>query len=145
MCAGLAEELHLPPDAPGGMVDYRRTLSLSFFFKFYLTVLLKLGKDHPEDVSVGPVQSTDSLQHFCMGIWVAGVDEIVLWSKWRTCFFPVDMKGQRSRTRDIAQGATRRWDPTEWLRGRALGWVLVTSMSLAHMRTYIVHNSKSQL
>lgn len=65
VCAGLAEELHLPPDAPGGMVDFRRTLTLSFFFKFYLTVLQKLGKEHPEDVSVGPGQSTDSLQHFC--------------------------------------------------------------------------------
>lgn len=82
MCAGLAEELYLPPDAPGGMVDFRRTLTLSFFFKFYLTVLHKLGKDHPEDVSVGPGQSTDSLQHFCLGIWVAGVDETVLWTRW---------------------------------------------------------------
>lgn len=49
VCAGLAEEMHLPPDAPGGMVDFRRTLTLSFFFKFYLTVLQKLGKEHPED------------------------------------------------------------------------------------------------
>lgn len=51
VCAGLAEELQLPPDAPGGMVEFRRTLTLSFFFKFYLTVLQKLGKEHPEDVS----------------------------------------------------------------------------------------------
>ncbi|XP_070285048.1 xanthine dehydrogenase/oxidase isoform X1 [Myotis yumanensis] len=49
VCAGLAEELYLAPDAPGGMVDFRRTLTLSFFFKFYLTVLHKLGKEHPED------------------------------------------------------------------------------------------------
>ncbi|KAM9177432.1 xanthine dehydrogenase/oxidase-like [Dugong dugon] len=49
VCAGLAEELHLPPDAPGGMVEFRRTLTLSFFFKFYLTVLQKLGKEDSED------------------------------------------------------------------------------------------------
>uniref|UniRef100_A0A2K5J9B5 Xanthine dehydrogenase/oxidase n=1 Tax=Colobus angolensis palliatus TaxID=336983 RepID=A0A2K5J9B5_COLAP len=49
VCAALAEELHLPPDAPGGMVDFRRTLTLSFFFKFYLTVLRKLGQENPED------------------------------------------------------------------------------------------------
>lgn len=53
MCAGLAEELHLSPDAPGGMVEFRRTLTLSFFFKFYLTVLQKLGKGNLENVSVG--------------------------------------------------------------------------------------------
>ncbi|XP_028905631.1 xanthine dehydrogenase/oxidase-like isoform X2 [Ornithorhynchus anatinus] len=44
VCAGLEEELRLAPDAPGGKVEFRRTLTLSFFFKFYLTVLLKLSK-----------------------------------------------------------------------------------------------------
>ncbi|XP_033106657.1 xanthine dehydrogenase/oxidase-like [Anneissia japonica] len=34
----LADEMSLPPDAPGGMVEYRQSLVLSFFFKFYLTV-----------------------------------------------------------------------------------------------------------
>lgn len=50
VCAGLAEELHLAPDAPGGMVEFRRTLTLSFFFKFYLTVLQKLGRADLEDM-----------------------------------------------------------------------------------------------
>ncbi|XP_036603994.1 xanthine dehydrogenase/oxidase isoform X1 [Trichosurus vulpecula] len=45
VCASLAEELSLEPDAPGGMIDFRRTLTLSFFFKFYLTVLQKLNKE----------------------------------------------------------------------------------------------------
>ncbi|XP_004451136.2 xanthine dehydrogenase/oxidase isoform X2 [Dasypus novemcinctus] len=49
VCASLAEELHLPHNAPGGMVEYRRTLTLSFFFKFYLTVLKKLGKADSKD------------------------------------------------------------------------------------------------
>ncbi|XP_004627432.1 xanthine dehydrogenase/oxidase [Octodon degus] len=49
VCRELAEELHLEPNAPGGMVDFRRTLTLSFFFKFYLTVLQKLGNVNPED------------------------------------------------------------------------------------------------
>ncbi|XP_012925612.1 xanthine dehydrogenase/oxidase isoform X4 [Heterocephalus glaber] len=49
VCKELAEELHLEHNAPGGMVDFRRTLTLSFFFKFYLTVLQKLGKGNPED------------------------------------------------------------------------------------------------
>ncbi|XP_037384165.1 xanthine dehydrogenase/oxidase isoform X1 [Talpa occidentalis] len=49
VCAGLAEELYLSPDAPGGMVNFRRTLTVSFFFKFYLTVLQKLGKQDADD------------------------------------------------------------------------------------------------
>ena len=32
----------LDPSVPGGMVPYRRTLTLSLFYKFYLTVLQKL-------------------------------------------------------------------------------------------------------
>lgn len=32
----------LDPSAPGGMVTYRRTLTLSLFYKFYLSVLQKL-------------------------------------------------------------------------------------------------------
>ncbi|XP_069464775.1 xanthine dehydrogenase/oxidase-like isoform X2 [Ambystoma mexicanum] len=44
-CQLLAEEMSLSPDAPGGMVAFRRTLTLSFFFKFYLTVHEKLAKD----------------------------------------------------------------------------------------------------
>ncbi|XP_028907660.1 xanthine dehydrogenase/oxidase-like [Ornithorhynchus anatinus] len=44
MCAGLEEELRLAPDARGGKVEFRRTLTLSFFFKFYLSVLQKLNK-----------------------------------------------------------------------------------------------------
>ncbi|GAB0187485.1 xanthine dehydrogenase/oxidase [Grus japonensis] len=45
-CRLLAGEMDLSPSAPGGMVDFRRTLTLSFFFKFYLTVLQKLSKNH---------------------------------------------------------------------------------------------------
>uniref|UniRef100_A0A8C2TX93 Xanthine dehydrogenase/oxidase n=1 Tax=Coturnix japonica TaxID=93934 RepID=A0A8C2TX93_COTJA len=43
-CRLLAGEMDLSPSAPGGMVEFRRTLTLSFFFKFYLTVLQKLSK-----------------------------------------------------------------------------------------------------
>ncbi|KAM4711210.1 xanthine dehydrogenase/oxidase [Anableps anableps] len=41
-CSSLAEEMSLDASAPGGMVTYRRTLTLSLFYKFYLTVLQKL-------------------------------------------------------------------------------------------------------
>uniref|UniRef100_K7FMW0 Xanthine dehydrogenase/oxidase n=1 Tax=Pelodiscus sinensis TaxID=13735 RepID=K7FMW0_PELSI len=54
-CHLLAEEMNLSPSAPGGMVDFRRTLTLSFFFKFYLTVLQKLdselnGNNNPHEL-----------------------------------------------------------------------------------------------
>ena len=34
----LSKELQLAFDAPGGMSEYRKSLVISFFFKFYLTV-----------------------------------------------------------------------------------------------------------
>ncbi|KAL4238443.1 hypothetical protein ACF0H5_003151 [Mactra antiquata] len=42
VCRLLAEDLPLQPGAPGGMVEYRRTLTISFFFKFYLSVQMQL-------------------------------------------------------------------------------------------------------
>ncbi|KAM8946598.1 xanthine dehydrogenase/oxidase isoform 2-T2 [Pelodytes ibericus] len=44
-CLLLAKEMALSPSAPGGMVEFRQTLTLSFFFKFYLIVLKKLSLD----------------------------------------------------------------------------------------------------
>ncbi|KAK6983521.1 hypothetical protein BgiMline_018962, partial [Biomphalaria glabrata] len=38
----LPADLPLPPGSPGGMVAYRRTLTLSFFFKFFTAVSKKL-------------------------------------------------------------------------------------------------------
>ena len=36
--SSICEEFNLPPNAPGGMVRYRRSLALSFFYKFYVHV-----------------------------------------------------------------------------------------------------------
>lgn len=48
-CRLLLEELSLPGSAPGGMVEFKRTLVVSFLFKFYLAVLwtLKLPVEWP--------------------------------------------------------------------------------------------------
>uniref|UniRef100_A0A663MG09 Xanthine dehydrogenase n=1 Tax=Athene cunicularia TaxID=194338 RepID=A0A663MG09_ATHCN len=66
-CRLLAGEMDLSPSAPGGMVDFRRTLTLSFFFKFYLTVLQKLSKNHNALFAFHPVQ--DELSSLEDGEW----------------------------------------------------------------------------
>jgi len=38
VCKELLTEFQLPPDVPGSMVQYRQSLVISFFFKFFLTV-----------------------------------------------------------------------------------------------------------
>lgn len=38
-CKLVLEEISLPPSASGGKVEYRRTLLVSFLFRFYLEVL----------------------------------------------------------------------------------------------------------
>ncbi|GAB0088991.1 Xanthine dehydrogenase [Sergentomyia squamirostris] len=43
VCDSLASELPLDPGAPGGMILYRRSLTLSLFFKAFLTVSKELG------------------------------------------------------------------------------------------------------
>ncbi|XP_067668816.1 xanthine dehydrogenase/oxidase-like [Haliotis asinina] len=41
-CENLASDLPLVPGSPGGMVEYRRTLATSFFFKFFTDVTQRL-------------------------------------------------------------------------------------------------------
>ena len=40
----LKADLPLEPGAPGGMIKFRRSLTVSFFYKFYLHVLEMIGK-----------------------------------------------------------------------------------------------------
>uniref|UniRef100_A0A8C1N623 xanthine dehydrogenase n=1 Tax=Cyprinus carpio TaxID=7962 RepID=A0A8C1N623_CYPCA len=49
-CTSLAEEMSLSPSAPGGMVTYRRTLTISLFYKFFLNVQHKLSLDLLKEV-----------------------------------------------------------------------------------------------
>ncbi|XP_070711719.1 aldehyde oxidase 6 [Pempheris klunzingeri] len=57
----LLDELVLPPSAPGGKVDFRRSLTLSFLFKFNLEVLQKLremdviAEELPERMQTQPL------------------------------------------------------------------------------------------
>ncbi|KAI5610778.1 xanthine dehydrogenase/oxidase, partial [Silurus asotus] len=57
-CCLLAEEMALSPSAPGGMVTYRRTLTVSLFFKFYLTVKHKLAQEYLSVEDVQPDYTT---------------------------------------------------------------------------------------
>uniref|UniRef100_A0A3B4ZKP0 Aldehyde oxidase 1 n=1 Tax=Stegastes partitus TaxID=144197 RepID=A0A3B4ZKP0_9TELE len=66
----LLDELVLPPSAPGGKVEFRRSLTLSLLFKFHLEVLQKLRETNvitdelPEKISPLPREIQPSLQEF---------------------------------------------------------------------------------
>lgn len=66
----LLDELVLPPSAPGGKVEFRRSLALSFLFKFNLEVLQKLRElnvitdELPEKIQPLPRELQLSLQEF---------------------------------------------------------------------------------
>ncbi|XP_071320852.1 aldehyde oxidase 6 isoform X2 [Trachinotus anak] len=66
----LLDELALPPSAPGGKVDFRRSLTLSFLFRFNLDVLHKLREmdvvtdEPPERIQPLPREIQPSLQEF---------------------------------------------------------------------------------
>jgi len=46
----LVSEIPLDPGAPGGMIQFRRSLTLGFFFKFYLSVQQALQNVLPQEV-----------------------------------------------------------------------------------------------
>uniref|UniRef100_A0A670YA53 Aldehyde oxidase 1 n=1 Tax=Pseudonaja textilis TaxID=8673 RepID=A0A670YA53_PSETE len=53
-CQLILEEITLSPSAPGGKVEYRRTMLISFFFRFYLKVLHDLKNMVNNRLSVHP-------------------------------------------------------------------------------------------
>ncbi|KAM9767058.1 aldehyde oxidase 1-like isoform 2-T2 [Menidia menidia] len=66
----LLEELVLPPSAPGGKVEFRRSLTLSLLFKFHLEVLQRLremnlvGDELPDRLLPLPREIQPGLQEF---------------------------------------------------------------------------------
>ncbi|XP_033824847.1 xanthine dehydrogenase/oxidase-like [Periophthalmus magnuspinnatus] len=63
-CSSLADEMTLDPSCPGGMVSYRRTLVLSLFYKFYLSVLQTLGEQGVEEVEPVPSEYLSATEVF---------------------------------------------------------------------------------
>ncbi|KAJ7379815.1 hypothetical protein OS493_012562 [Desmophyllum pertusum] len=61
-CQLLAEDLPLAPGAPGGQVEYRRSLATSFFFKFYLNVSQSLSKNEFLEITTKGYES--GTKHF---------------------------------------------------------------------------------
>uniref|UniRef100_A0A8C2W2I8 aldehyde oxidase n=1 Tax=Chinchilla lanigera TaxID=34839 RepID=A0A8C2W2I8_CHILA len=63
-CRGVLDEIHLPPGAKGGQVEFRRTLLLSLLFKFYLRVRRGLSRLDPQKFPDIPEQYTSALEDF---------------------------------------------------------------------------------
>ncbi|XP_075036208.1 aldehyde oxidase 1-like [Mixophyes fleayi] len=61
-CRQLLSEISLPPSAPEGKVEYRRSLIISFLFKFYLQGLQRLTK--PVTTSMKAPEYLSAIQDF---------------------------------------------------------------------------------
>ncbi|XP_074071454.1 aldehyde oxidase 4-like [Macrotis lagotis] len=63
-CRLVLDEIRIPPTAVGGMVEYKRTLIISFIFKFYLQVLKELHELDPRMYPEIPETSLSALEEF---------------------------------------------------------------------------------
>ncbi|MBZ3884719.1 Aldehyde oxidase 4 [Sciurus carolinensis] len=63
-CRWVLDEIHIPPAAEGGMVEYRRTLIISLLFKFYLKVWQGLNKMDPQKFPDIPEKFQSALEDF---------------------------------------------------------------------------------
>ncbi|KAM4023680.1 aldehyde oxidase-like [Anomaloglossus baeobatrachus] len=59
-CKLILDEIRLSPSAPGGMVEYKRTLIISFLFKLYLEVLQALRPLDPNNPDRSALKEFDS-------------------------------------------------------------------------------------
>uniref|UniRef100_A0A8C6XWJ2 Aldehyde oxidase 1 n=1 Tax=Naja naja TaxID=35670 RepID=A0A8C6XWJ2_NAJNA len=64
-CQLILEEVTLSPSAPGGKVEYRRTMLISFFFRFYLKVLHDLKNMFPYNYPNLLKEYMSALGEFC--------------------------------------------------------------------------------
>uniref|UniRef100_A0ABM5EPP6 aldehyde oxidase n=1 Tax=Pogona vitticeps TaxID=103695 RepID=A0ABM5EPP6_9SAUR len=63
-CRLILEEITLSPSVSGGKVEYRRTLLVSFFFRFYLEVLQGLRNMYPDKYPDLPKETLSALGEF---------------------------------------------------------------------------------
>uniref|UniRef100_A0A4X2L025 FAD-binding PCMH-type domain-containing protein n=1 Tax=Vombatus ursinus TaxID=29139 RepID=A0A4X2L025_VOMUR len=63
-CRSVLDEVFLPASAPGGMVEYKRSLIVSFLFKFYLEVLQNLKMMNPSLCPCLPAEYGSVLEDF---------------------------------------------------------------------------------
>ncbi|XP_068926204.1 aldehyde oxidase-like [Petaurus breviceps papuanus] len=63
-CRLVLDEILVPPSAPGGMVEYKRSLMVSFLFKFYLDVLQNLKMMSPSLCPHLPAEYESGLEDF---------------------------------------------------------------------------------
>ncbi|XP_075385065.1 aldehyde oxidase 3-like [Tenrec ecaudatus] len=67
-CRLVLDEVTLPDSAPGGMVEFRRTLMISFLFKFYLDVLQQLKMRDPNGYPDTSKKFLNALEDFPLTI-----------------------------------------------------------------------------
>ncbi|XP_055967737.1 aldehyde oxidase 4-like [Sorex fumeus] len=63
-CRLVLDEIYIPPAAEGGMVEYRRALIISLFFKFYLKVRQGLNRKDPQKFPDIPEKFVSALEDF---------------------------------------------------------------------------------
>ncbi|XP_077175230.1 aldehyde oxidase isoform X2 [Paroedura picta] len=63
-CRLILQEIQLSPSALGGKVEYRQTLLVSFFFRFYLEVLQSLKHMYPSEYLDLPKETLNALGEF---------------------------------------------------------------------------------
>ncbi|XP_040295315.1 aldehyde oxidase-like isoform X2 [Bufo bufo] len=61
-CKLILDEIQLNPSAPGGMIEYKRTLTISFLFKFYLEVQQALNQLDPNNPDISALKKFDLTQ-----------------------------------------------------------------------------------
>ena len=95
-CNSLAEELAIPYGAPGGMPVYRLSLTLSFFYKFYLLVSSQMDSSRLPDCcktafEVNCIFSTFVTHRFCCMLNLCFIlaipsNTISKYTRFSTCF-----------------------------------------------------------
>ena len=95
----LKEDLPLSDSAPGGMISYRKTLTISFFYKFFLFVKQKISSVHRHLSKDGDIQVCNITRSLhCVAVLAIFISEKdtfssmwICYSDWYTSFTVFDV------------------------------------------------------
>ncbi|KAI4896035.1 hypothetical protein NFI96_006155 [Prochilodus magdalenae] len=132
----LKEELSLSPAAPGGRVEYRRTLALSFFFKFYMQVLLELQQKGIA-VSVPPPENLGALKQ-CGNELPHGLHTFQMVSGVQSSSDPVGRPRMHQAAFLQATGEAQYYDDIPALKGEL--FVSMVTSTRAHAKISLITN-----
>ncbi|XP_072306445.1 aldehyde oxidase 5 [Eucyclogobius newberryi] len=138
-CSALTEEVRVPASVPGGQAEYRKTLALSFFYKFYLYVMEEMRARGVSGARV-PEEHLSALTPFRNQV-PQGAQSFQLVSQSQSSFDPVGRPSMHCSGLEQATGEAKYYDDLPPVHGEL--FVHMVTSTRAHAKVINIDPSRA--